>query len=315
MRTFFLLLFLTFSSLHAKSGAVTYEYENGRLGDNLLNYLHAKWIAIHKDIPLLYKPFPYSDRLVLSEKEIHYHDKKTRKSRGLKDLIKAPIKYQQILSKIPFLRFCYLSPYFPEDPWERTHRKFHTYYVNWKDPEFRKIAKEMIAPKETLKLTKPPAGPISIALHIREGGGFDTLDAKLHFPMKFPPREFYLNGLKRALALFPTKQIYCYLFTDSQNPAQLAAELLEALPSDAPIQFDFRKEENKHDANVLEDFFSLFEFDILIRSQSNFSMLPSLLHDYAMVYAPKDCAVQDEKVQITEIEIVLNTPLCERLAL
>src|SRR3990167_7495875 len=85
---FFLLCLLVLSPLYARSGAVTYDYENGRFGDSLLNYLHAKWFSFDKGIPLLYKPLPYSDQLTLSEKEIAYKDKPRRRSLGIGRLIK-----------------------------------------------------------------------------------------------------------------------------------------------------------------------------------------------------------------------------------
>ena len=36
------------------------------------------------------------------------------------------------------------------------------------------MVREMISPKVDLVLTIPPASTINIAIHIREGGGYDT---------------------------------------------------------------------------------------------------------------------------------------------
>ena len=44
----------------------------GRLGDQLIAYMHAKWVSYLYDIPLLYKPFHYSNDLVLDDKEELY---------------------------------------------------------------------------------------------------------------------------------------------------------------------------------------------------------------------------------------------------
>ncbi|OGN63864.1 MAG: hypothetical protein A3E80_03090 [Chlamydiae bacterium RIFCSPHIGHO2_12_FULL_49_9] len=309
---FFLLCLLVLSPLYARSGAVTYDYENGRFGDSLLNYLHAKWFSFDKGIPLLYKPFPYSDQLTLSEKEIAYKDKPRRRSLGIGRLIKVHAKYWPFLSRIRFLKFCYRSNYFPEDPWELNRQKFSNYRVNWKNEQFRKIVKEMISPKKPLHLIYPPAGVIGVALHVREGGDFDPLSSRLHFPLKFPPLDFYADGLKAVMAQFPDRELYCYLFTDAKNPAQIAAQLRDRLPPAALVQFHFREKNNHGEANVLEDFFSLFNFEVLIRSQSNFSIIPSLIHDFAFVYAPKDCLVEGNSIVITEVEMVLNTILCQK---
>jgi hypothetical protein len=309
-----LLTLLIFSSLYARTGAVTYEYENGRFGDNVLNYLHAKWFSREKKIPLLYQPFPYSDQLMLSEKETAYLDKENRNSLGLNYLINVHIKYWPFLSRIPFLKFCYRSRYFPEDPWELNRQKFFAYRVRWKDEKFRRMAREMIAPKKPLALIHPPKEFIGVALHVREGGKFDSLTSKLHFPLKFPPLDFYADGIKAVLARFPNRELYCYLFTDAEQPERMAEELRNRLPSNAPVQFHFREKNNQSEDHVLEDFFSLFNFDVLIRSQSNFSMVPSLIHDFAFVYAPKDCLVENDTIVITEVEIIMDTKLCQKLA-
>src|SRR5665213_983093 len=68
---------VSYSYAHEEK-AVTYEFSGGRLGDNLLSYLHAKWISYRHQIPLLYKPFKYSDKLMLDTNEIRF-DLSTKK--------------------------------------------------------------------------------------------------------------------------------------------------------------------------------------------------------------------------------------------
>src|SRR5579862_7273227 len=68
----FIVFFFSLSLSLFASDAVTYEFTGGRLGDNLLSYLHAKWISHTRQIPLLYKPFPYSSELCLHDIEIPY---------------------------------------------------------------------------------------------------------------------------------------------------------------------------------------------------------------------------------------------------
>ncbi len=88
------------------------------------------------------------------------------------------------------------------------------------------------------------------------------------------------------------------------------------MPSDAPIEFDFRKTGNRHDANVLEDFFSLFLFDILIRPDSNFSLVPSLLHDYAILVTPGHFTTTSKNtIEVDEFSIVLDHKLYRNLLL
>lgn len=297
----------------ADTSVVTYKIGGGRFGDRLLIYLHAKWFAYENGCTLIYKPFPYSSFLLLDEKEIRSKDKKARKQLGLNPLFKTTTHEKSFFSKIPWISFRYKCPYFGESPLERQEFKNVFFQVDWKDENFRKIVKELIAPKEELVLTKPPANSISLAIHVREGGGFDTDHTRLNAPFKLPPLDFYTQGLGYILSLFPNKTLYCHLFTDACDPQKIIEELKKVIPSNVIVHFTYRDKNNHHELNVLEDFFSLFHFDILIRSESNFSMIPSLLHDYAIVYSPKAFKVENKNPKITEIKIDINEKLYNQL--
>ena len=65
--------------------------------------------------------------------------------------------------------------------------------------------------------------------------------------------------------------------------------------------------------NVLVDFFSLFQFDVLIRSQSNFSLIPSLLHDFALVYSPTAYSRNGEEIVIEKWEVALHEEVYQKL--
>ncbi len=54
-----------FSLFGAERAAIAYDFSGGRFGDNLLTYLHGLWIAYTYDIDLVYKPFEFSDQLLL----------------------------------------------------------------------------------------------------------------------------------------------------------------------------------------------------------------------------------------------------------
>lgn len=306
---FLLLIFFIFFN----RSVVSYEVTPGRLGDNLINYLHAKWFSYEHQVPLIYKPFLYSHLLVLDDKEIHQKDRATRKKLKIKPLFKAKIKKWPIFSKFPLIGFNYKCRYFPESEWECKHLKYSSFPVNWKDENFRKIIKTLIAPKNPLVLTMPPSDTVNIAIHVREGGGFDTDEARMIIPLKLPPLNFYIEGLKYAISLFPEKKLYCHIFTDAIDPKKIVEKIKEAVTPNTLIEFGYRKEKNNHESNVLEDFFSFFHFDILVRSQSNYSLIPSLIHDYAIVYSPKDCRIENNTVSITEVEIEINKGICDKL--
>jgi hypothetical protein len=264
-----ILLLLISTALWAVDSAVTYEFSGGRFGDNLLTYLHAKWISYSHQIPILYKPFPLSNDLCLHDKEALYTQAQGRTKRHIGQGID------------PKKSYLYVCPYFPEDPLERP--EYFYFDADWKNELFRAECLKLIAPRSNLQLTKPLKNFLNIAIHVREGGDFDHDDMKQKFPKKLPPLEFYKNGLAAVLRHLPGKPIYCHIFTDARVPQLILDSFKTAFPG---IKFGCRQGFNRHDRNVLEDFFSLFLFDILIRPQSNFSIIPSLLHDYAIVHTP-----------------------------
>ncbi len=267
--------------------AVTYSFSGGRLGDNLLTYLHAKWFAYQHQIPLLYRCFPYSSEFAFTAEEICLGTQKANYN-------------------------IFPCPYFPESKAELLTGKWSYFEVDWKNPEFRKIAREMISPRGHLQLIQPPEKILSLALHFREGGGYDSRSSVFNNP-KSPPMSYYIECLLKVLELFPDQSIYCFFFTDALKPQAYLEKIQEALPLQAPIVFDYRRENNSHCTNVVEDFFSLFNFDILIRAESNFSMVPSLIHDYAVVFSSESCSNGPQGIFVDKIAVEVNEDLCEKV--
>ncbi|HSX11850.1 MAG TPA: hypothetical protein VLF94_09060 [Chlamydiales bacterium] len=278
--------------------AVTYDFSGGRFGDCLLSYLHAKWLAYEKNIPLVYKSFPLSSQLVMHDKEKSFSDLGTGP--------RIRVYWGQPLNPHVKLPLFYICSYFPESRWELENTKqsegrpWAPFQVNWKDPKFRQIVSEMIAPKKHLTLITPPKDHLSIAVHYRDGGDYDFSDKTTLWPLKFPPFDFYVDALRSAIAEARGKPIYCFLFTDAVDREALAKKFEEAIP----IQFNYRKRNDRPESHVLEDFFSLFQFDILIRSESNFSLIPSLIHDFAIVYYPDEFVTVGNVTAITHIQKV-----------
>ncbi len=298
----FILFFLIFSHVFGNE-AVTYSFSGGRFGDQLLCYLRAKWISYEYDIPLLYKPFPYSSELTLDKVESRFENEKFKENIYIKNS-------QSILPKDKRRSILYTAPYFAEPEYERNRYRY-SFTVNWKDPDFRALAKELIAPKKNLQLIEPPSGSISIAVHVRRGGGYDSKTWNVSFPLKLPSINFYITALKKMVKYFEGRSLYCFIFTDEQDPGSIVKEIENAV--DSPnIVFDSRRE-NHHTKNVLEDFFSLFNFDALIRPESSFSIIPSLLKDYAILIVPKTFHRFKDEVEIDECLVSINENLYKDL--
>jgi hypothetical protein len=276
----------------------------GRFGDNLLSYMHTKYISYVTGIPVAYTPFIYSDQLKLSDVET------PAKKIGGKKVQITENTIENNFKKIRAARaekgdIIFEIPYFPEDLYEyRTYKHKNPQWiffdVDWKDRHFKAILKELVAPKKRLHLLKIPENTLSIAIHVREGGGYDDSDAQLNNPLKFPPLEYYAQALQDILSLYGDAQkYYVYIFTDHRHPSELVHYFRDNFP-EPNIQFDCRLHHNRHDKNVLEDFFSLTLFDCLIRPQSNFSLLAAKIADYQVEIEPVEFIITDGVVKITK---------------
>jgi hypothetical protein len=306
MKSSFLLVVFLPLSLPAFT-AVTYTFSGGRLGDNLLAYCHAKWIAYQYNIPLLYKPFAYSDQLMMDTLEIPY-------SPDLEPYFKKIVTYCEADGHIdPASNYLYVIPFFCESVFNREDLWFpFLFYVDWHDVGFKQELQRMICPIQELPAMDLPPGVITVALHVRKGTGWDIPVYKItpkqltaSHPLRFAPDSFYAAQLKKIIQMYPDSHFYVHLFTDHNDPEQLIELYKNALDCDQ-ITFGYRAQENNEFVHVLEDFFALTHFDCLVRPDSNFSIVASKLGNYKVLISPWHGIVKDEETVIDEINIEID---------
>jgi hypothetical protein len=289
-----------------QGSVITYRACPGRLGDNLFTYLHAKWLSYRYDMPLhcCHRFFPYATEFMFYEKELDYdHVSHPNSEIQLTRFGPLPSKNGSI---------AYVVPYFPELYWEYSDKNLgnvHLFDVDWNDRTFRKMAKEMLAPRRAFDLELPPKDRISIAIHVREGGTFDRKDAPFEHPLKVPPLSYYISSLLNVLNMLKEKSIYCHVFTDANQPSSIVEKIKKHVSKEIKIEFNYRKGVNRDYLFVLEDFFSLFYYDVLIRPGSNFSMVPSYIHDYAIITEPEAFTIHEfpeKHVTIDKTSIMID---------
>lgn len=284
-----------------KNCAVTYELSGGRLGDNLLAYCHAKWISYKYSIPILYKPFEYSDKLVLDEKEplkynndIYYRYNQIIEVNSLDN-----VKFENAQDTL------FIVPFFPECATELDlpvycGKKF--FKVDWDDKNFKQIIKENISSKIELQPVSFNQKRINVAVHLRIGSYQDTQSLYFLLPTKFPPFTFYVEQMQKIINKFPNEQILFHLFTDSGNPQLLVDKIKSALKNEQ-ISFMFRKN-NSWSNNVLEDFFALSQFKYIIRPASNFSIIACKLGNCEIEIYPSSYSSTNNKIIIAESNVI-----------
>jgi len=161
------LLFIVQAQKMYSQNAVTYELNNGRLGDHLLAYIKAKWISFHYNIPLLYKPFEYSQSLC-----IHTHEKQFKEKINKKYDIKKIYTTDDMLSNFSDRNTLFIANLKFHAPEISNLLLLHQYILN--NENFFQELKLSIKPVviETNTLPETTQNMITIAVHIRTGGGY-----------------------------------------------------------------------------------------------------------------------------------------------
>lgn len=264
--------------------AVLMSHEGGRLGDKLLCYAHAKWVAHRYHLPLIIRSFPYVENFGLSrlwpmtspqfsyQREIH------------------PKSHREILQNLSKPSTLFVIDYFAETDFEaRMAPNTGAYfYTGWRDRGFLKSLREDLTPLVPLEAPLLDSSDVHVAVHLRLGGSFDDpkfLQTKRELALKSPRHQFYVQQIKRVAAMFEGKSIQVHLFTDDEHPERLA-ELYTKMLNNSALHFTYRNTKNAHNLHVLDDFFAMSAFDCLIHPQSYFSILAAQLGDFAVRLTP-----------------------------
>lgn len=283
----FLFLFGIFSSLAESSdSAVSYNYKKGRFGDQLLAFSHALWFSHILDMPLIYQPFPYSDQLHMHhDPMLIRHDQFSAQRKIVLNRQQDYINFLNELAQGSLKNVLLEVPFYPESRYlYETRPQPQFTQVNWDDPQFKERLCSLIAPLKTYPKMPKPQGRVAVALHYRSGLVYDDANFTKNFPLKGPPDTYYRDALA-LLNQIVAGPLYIRLFTDHPEPLKVQKKLYSFFPNEDFI-IDCRADVTGPDQFVVEDFFALGEFEYLIRPESNFSIMASLLFPFKMVISP-----------------------------
>jgi len=203
------------------SQAVTCILDGGRFGDKIVCYTTAKWISCKFNIPLLLKPFKYSSMLRLGSKEKKYSKEIVEQFEGA-----IPIGSEQdvIAYEKKNVVFENNGMYFRIGGCPELEQ---TIEYMLRDQFFVAELKNMLQPVVFLPIIDLPRDKITVAVHIRKGGGFDKLLCSTQYyrtnmisrkfcvdvrlPFKFLPEQYYVNQKKRILKLFNDMPLFVYI--------------------------------------------------------------------------------------------------------
>ena len=305
MKNILVFLTLSFCSQQSTPSAITYEFNGGRFGDNLSTYCKAKIFSYKYSIPLLYKPFEYSDQLTMHLKETHY-------STELRDQFEAiiHIKTEDDIKKNRNKNVLFVTNFYTPAP--------GLYEYGFTNTDAAQDIKQLFTPIMAMPLIEKSDTYITVAVHVRKGGGFDAplaseqiyknpaQYADQQWPTKFPPDQYYIDQIRMIQKLIGReKGIIIYLFTDDPDPAKLARRYQEQL-ADINLEFRYRDTGNSHNTNVVEDFYLMAQCDCLIRSSSLLAKASQLLGTHQIIIYPIQGKWVDDKVIINPVGIIIR---------
>lgn len=277
-----------------------------RLGDHLINYIRAKWIAFQNNIPLYVNEEKYFHNFNIFEKDQYFNKLPIKQSVYIDSLVSLiPIKTleKDINLIIDHVHYCPKGGYEWKDLQELKNNS-----------KFLKVIKQVLTPKIPLDIIYPPKDIKSVAIHVRKGGGYDNkllsqqyyiqnsnnkkmvqniahpgchpigAPADMRFPTRFIPEIFYAKALKYLSNSLRNPALYVFIFTDDHNPQELCSRLSTHIGLDNII-LDCRNAPQALDQNVVySDLFSFKNFNYLIRpSGSHFSLMADFLSNHEQV--------------------------------
>lgn len=255
--------------LPKKGSAITYEFNRGRFGDNLASYTRAKWISHIFNIPLLYKPFPYSDELALHTTE-HLFDK--NKIHTFNKVIRLDTLSDNTIDR--YANNLYVSHW---------GTKMGSFHENLLDKAFMNIIKQQISPRFIKNEILTKKDRFNVAVHIRNGKIYEP-NCPVHDALRCPPLTYYIEQIKKMAELVQ-QPLFIHIFTDDSNPKMLLNNIQTHLKH-LDIEYNFRLSGNQHDKNVVVDFFQMLQFDALIRSGSHYSTWVQRLGNFKITIFP-----------------------------
>jgi len=296
MVSFFIILFFTQSIASEQCGVTNLTKAGSRFGDHLLGYCKAKWVAFQHNMPFYLKPFSYSNELILSQKETTFSAQITQKYKNKIHIQTEPTKWEQNKDTLYYVNF-------------------YSKNVNWSitNPDslfarFREELRTMIFPKTKPETPNIPPNMISIAVHVRKGGGYDPpLLSRSHYAdqrwtLKLPPNRFYVEQIRYLYNYFGQQPLYVYIFTDDKKPNEIVKTFTDLL-ADCQLHFDCRKTTNSHNMHVVDDLIGLSLFDCLIRPNSNFSICAQLIGKHKVIIWPTSYHWEETTLIIDEVRV------------
>jgi hypothetical protein len=340
-----ILFVLCIQPLFLHSHALSYKLNGGRLGDHIYSFCLAKWLAYKHGIDFYYVPFESSDVFSIKKYEKLLTKKRKKKFKKIirirteEDLVyQLKTVRENTLFLVEFLaKICARQGIKKTDPLMKG-----TVAANWlflfmkQNPQFEAAIKRDLKLQQNFHDIDAPREMITIAVHVRKGGGFDApliscqyidqefVDVGLQqrdnshndqadrkHPLKFPPEQYYVEQLIKIADMLNDRPIWVCIFTDDQDPEGLVKRFEQRINRSNVKLVAAHNGHNIFQKNMLEDVYQMACFDCLVKPASHFSWIAQLIGRHRMIVYPQWVEWNDAKNMntITKVGAFLNTGL------
>lgn len=312
-----ILICFFFVTLNAKLPIIKVVY-GGRFGDNLTCIYKGLCLSIQHHIDLIFPAFKYSNLLkinnLISENDTLKNVIEIEDFSKIKKLETDIVYGVTLLSKIDFNNDVYMKAI--------------------------KKLRQLILPNYKINMShiKMHKNCINVAVHVRQGGGYDMpllskdeplekismKDAKdaikiaiayenkpckysdVKWPLKFPPHSYYIKQIKNLFNMINKKRMHIHIFTDSKNPEFISSKYKKEI-NEPLISYSSHPNNYNYSTSTVDDFFAMTKFDCLIRSDSSFSINAERWGNFKIVIYPEHAIwVEKDKLIIDKVGVLKN---------
>ncbi|MFA5306186.1 MAG: hypothetical protein WC365_01935 [Candidatus Babeliales bacterium] len=252
VRIYILFLVFPFSNMQGKSDeyfhAITYKPCGTRLGDRVYLYSLTKWLSYKYKIPFLFIPFEYSNFFDLTNRQKILNADLSRCFKctiGIKSEKELSSHLKQQKQPTLFEVDFFSSICLPAELKELSKITKYEVGINWiyffkfLYPEYGEELKKDLKVLSDFPSLAFPSGFITVAVHVRKGGGFDAPQTYVQYldeyhgkyvdtnitkkghrgnPIKFPPEQYYVDQIVKLSTMLNDAPLFVYVFTDDKRP-------------------------------------------------------------------------------------------------
>ena len=287
--------------------AITYEYTAGRFGDKLLGYAQARYLSHLTGLSFLYRPFENSQYLTIEYEAFSLEQHYKAYSQILH--IRSPetiTEFFKMLRDPQTPPTIFVIDYFASDmsEWEPQGSWWSiALNIPWCDDKFAHYLQSSLQPRIPIpNLTVN--GRLNVADHIRTLSGGDVPQGSIRdLPLKHVTLDYHERQIRKIYEWNLKKPMHVFLFSDTKTPLVLLEEMQKRFKTE-DIIFNIQILEQPDVKYVIQDFFAMQKFNVIIATQSNFSMMASRLGNFDMIITPLHVIGKYPNYQIDRVQIV-----------